>query len=281
MTEALGQSVADVRQAGGLKPDETVDHGLVLGSGLNPIADTLTIEAELAYGDISGFAKSLHHGHRGRLLLARWPATGVRCWILQGRFHLYQNLSVEQVTYPIELLAALGVRNLLLTNSAGGIRDDLKPGSLMCINDQINWTHSIPLNGRENSHVDMERAYDPAFVEILLNVANKQGLAMQQGVYLAVPGPTYETPAEVRLYRTLGADAVGMSTVLETIVARYHGLRVAGISAITNRAAGLSGQQAGATTLDHNHVIKTAGLVHNDLHKILSIFFDEVSRVPS
>lgn len=217
--------------------------GIVLGSGFGPVADALDDPTILAYADIPGFAVGSVIGHAGRLILGEWNGASVA--VLAGRAHYYEGFDWAEVTFPIRVLAELGVKDLLLTNAAGGIQKGLKVGDFLALNDHINFMGSNPLRGpvakgRER-FVDMTGAYDADLRERMIRAGNRLGMKIPEGVYLAVSGPSFETPAEIRAFRTLGADAVGMSTVPEAIVARQCGLRLAGLSCITNVAAGLAG----------------------------------------
>jgi purine-nucleoside phosphorylase len=213
--------------------------GIILGSGLGALADAAGIEAAIPYADIPHFPASTATGHRGRLLAGRLDDRPVV--MLQGRAHLYEGYTAAEVAFPIRVLAALGVRLVIVTNAAGGIAPTLRPGDLMVITDHINFTGTNPLIGPNDDALgtrfpDLSRAYDPDLVALALRAARDEGMSVQQGVYLAVSGPSYETPAELTMMGRWGADAVGMSTVPEVIAARHAGLRVLGISAITNVA---------------------------------------------
>lgn len=205
---------------------------VVAGTGLEAMAGGLEVAGELAYGEIPHFpVPSLHPG---RLLWGRW--SGRRVGLLLGRVHLYEGWSAGEVVRPLRTLQALGAGVAILTNAAGGLNPELRPGGLMLIRDQINLTGENPLVGeqREPRFPDMSRAYDPGLRELARRVAERRGLALREGVYVGLKGPSLETPAETRMLRLLGADAVGMSTVLEAIAAVHLGMRVLGISAITN-----------------------------------------------
>lgn len=218
---------------------------LVLGSGWGTVVDTLMdVEGRLAYEDIPGFPVSTVEGHQGCLLWGRMA--GVRIWVMQGRFHYYEGYSMEEVTFPVRVFARMGIRGLILTNAAGGIDPGFKPGQLMVIEDHINFMGDHPLRGPNPDELgprfpDMTEAWDTRLRDCFLEAAGQLSLPLHIGVYLAVSGPSFETPAEIRAFATLGASAVGMSTVPECIVARHAGLRVAGLSCITNLAAHLGG----------------------------------------
>jgi purine-nucleoside phosphorylase len=237
-SEALARAVATVRRVPG--PQPTV--GIVLGSGLGAFADTLLKPTMIGYADIPEMARSSVAGHAGKLVLGRHGALNVAA--LCGRVHLYEGHAPERVVFGVRLLVALGVRTVILTNAAGSIRPDLAAGDLMLIEDHLNLTGQNALAGANDAALgqrfpQMNDAYDPDLRALCQRVASERGIALQRGVYAGLLGPSYETPAEVRMLRTLGADAVGMSTVLETIAARHMGARCVAISCITNQAAGL------------------------------------------
>lgn len=248
-TAAVGQVRS---RLGGRAPEVAI----VLGSGLGGLADRLTDAVRIPYGDIPGFHLPTVEGHRGELVAG--TLAGRQVLAQSGRFHLYEGHSAEVAALPARLFAGLGIGTMIVTNAAGGIRPDFSPGTLMLITDHLNLTGRNPLVGHvmagEPRFPDMSAVYDPALRALALEVAHAQGLTLAQGVYAALLGPSYETPAEIRMLATLGADAVGMSTVPEVIVARARGLRVLGVSIITNAAAGVSGEQ-----LDHAEVMDMAG----------------------
>src|SRR5256714_8670954 len=209
---------------------------IVLGSGLGAFADELTESTSLAYQEISGFAQATVEGHVGRLVIGK--AGEVSIAAMQGRFHFYEGYSLEDVTFPIRVLKLLGVRTLILTNAAGSLHTELTPGSFMVISDHINLMGVNPLIGRNDERFgprfpDLTSTYDPDLQSIVIEEATAMNVDMRRGVYAALTGPSYETPAEIHMVRTLGADAVGMSTVPEAIVARHMEMRVIGISCIT------------------------------------------------
>ncbi len=231
--------------------------GIILGSGFGPIAEAIPEACSIPYSEIPGFPVGGVKGHSGQLILGRWH--GIEVAVLAGRAHFYEGFDMSTVTFPTRVLASLGIRDLLLTNAAGGIRRGLKPGDFVAISDHINFLGTNPLRGplapgRER-FIDMTAAYDPELRKRTLRVAKNLGMRIREGVYLAVSGPSFETPAEIRAFRTLGADIVGMSTVPEAIVARQCGMRVAGLSCITNVAAGLAGPHQ---SLSHGEVLEVA-----------------------
>jgi purine-nucleoside phosphorylase len=234
----IDEAVAGIRQrADGPQPHV----GIILGSGLGGLADAAAVTAAISYAEIPHFPVSTASGHPGRLVLGRLEGRPVA--MMQGRVHLYEGYTAAQVTFPIRVLAALGVRFLIVTNAAGGLARGFQPGDLMVITDHINFMGTNPLIGPNDDALgprfpDLSEAYDPALRATALAAAREEGIPLRQGVYLAVSGPSYETPAELAMMTRWGADAVGMSTVPEVIVARHAGLRVLGISAITNVAGG-------------------------------------------
>lgn len=217
---------------------------IILGSGFGPVAEEVTPERDFAYRDLPGFPVGNAPGHAGRLRIGTWHSVPVA--VLSGRAHHYEGFEPQEVVFATRVLAAMGVETLLLTNAAGGIHPRFRVGDFMVLNDHINFLGMNPLRGPiaegETRFVDMTQAYDPDLRKHLKSAAKTVGLPVREGVYLAVSGPSFETPAEIRAFRRWGADAVGMSTVPEVLVARQCGLRVAGCSCITNAAAGLGGK---------------------------------------
>jgi purine-nucleoside phosphorylase len=243
--------------------------GVVLGSGLGEFADQVTERSVIEYAVIPHFKKVSVAGHAGRLVLGKIGALPVA--VLQGRYHFYEGHDISDVVFPVRVLAKLGIKSLLLTNAAGGIHRDLRPGDLMVISDHINLMGINPLRGANDERLgprfpDMSHVYDQKFQEAIAAAQAEMGLASKRGVYLALSGPSYETPAEIRMLAALGADAVGMSTVPEAVCARHMGLRVAGISCVTNLAAGISAQ-----ALSHKEVTETAERVKGDFIKLLTL----------
>lgn len=229
---------------------------IILGSGLGPFADTLADALVLPASDIPGYPRSTVEGHRGRWVVGRHE--GRPLLAIQGRVHAYEGHPLRTIAFPIHLLAELGVKTLLITNAAGAINRFYRPGDLMVIDDHINLTFRNPLFGVNDQRFgprfpDMSRPYDPQLVELALAEGTRLGLRLHCGVYLGVLGPSYETAAEIRMGERLGADAVGMSTVPEVITAVYRGLRVLGISCMTNLATGIGHQR-----LRHEDVIEIA-----------------------
>ena len=247
---------------------------LVLGSGLGAVADAVDDPIAIPYGDLPGFPQSTVPGHAGRLVLGRLAGTPAA--VFQGRAHLYEGIPAAQLAIPTRTAHALGSELLVLTNAAGSLRAEIGPGRLMAITDHINLTGANPLTGRNDDalgprFVGMGRAYDPELRDLLHAAAGHEGLTLAEGVYLAVAGPTFETPAEIRAFRTLGADAVGMSTVPEVIAAAHLGLRTAAVSAITNLAEGL-----GDEPLSHEQTLAGAHRAAADLQRVLLRFAQEL-----
>ncbi len=248
--------------------------GIVLGSGLGAAAEAVTDAVVVPYGEIPHFPQSTVEGHSGRIvagLLGESPVV-----ILQGRVHFYEGYSPQQVTFPMRVLGALGVRAVVLTNAAGGIKEGYRVGQLVALSDHINLMGWNPLTGPNEPRFglrpgtglrffDMTEAYSKALRALAHQAASEEGFTLEEGVYLATPGPSFETPAEIRAFRALGATLVGMSTVPETIVARHMGIEVLGISCVTNLAAGL-----GSTPLSHEEVFETGRQVEATLAGLLT-----------
>lgn len=229
--------------------------GIILGSGLGEFADE-NCDFALFYSDIPNFIKSSVKGHKGRLVFAE--ISGKKVVMMQGRSHFYEGHSMSEITYPVKVMKKLGVKALILTNAAGAVNESFNPSDLMLITDHINFMGQNPLIGLNDDSLgerfpDMSEIYKKDLIILAQKCAEKIGIKPQQGVYFATSGPSYETPAEIKMARTLGADAVGMSTVPESIVANYCGLNVLGISCISNSASGVNG----AAKLSHEEVIAT------------------------
>jgi purine-nucleoside phosphorylase len=248
MGDIVRDAVAAVRRRDGREPEAA----LILGSGLGAMADELEEATAMPFGEVPGFPRAAVAGHAGRLVIGRLE--GRTCVVLQGRFHLYEGHDAATVALPTRVMLGLGARTLIVTNAAGGIRRTLAAGQLMLIDDHINLMWSNPLAGPvvhgDERFPDMSRPYDARLQELASQVALAEGVPLARGVYAALLGPTYETPAEVRMLERLGADAVGMSTAPEVIAARARGVPVLGISLISNAAAGLS-----PVPLHHDEVV--------------------------
>ena len=246
---------------------EDVRTALVLGSGLGAFADELEEARAIPYSEIPGFARPTVEGHAGRLVVGR--VGGATVAAMQGRFHFYEGYTLEEVTFPIRALGLLGAKSLVLTNAAGGLNNSYEQGALILICDHLNLMGTNPLLGRNDERFgprfpDMTEVYDREFQEAAIREAHAMGLELKRGIYAALSGPSYETPAEIRMLRLLGADAVGMSTVPEAIVARQMSLRVLGFSCITNMAAGVLDKP-----INHEEVIETGERVRETFAELL------------
>ncbi|MBE7498155.1 MAG: purine-nucleoside phosphorylase [Verrucomicrobiaceae bacterium] len=241
--------------------DACPDTAIVLGSGLGGVVESFGVEFEVPYTEVPGLTASTVPGHAGRLVLARHG--GRPLLLAQGRRHLYEGLTAHEVTAGIRFMHGIGVRRVVLTNAAGAIRDSFEAGGLMMITDHLNLQGTTPLLGGAHFH-DMSEVYSSTWRERLHQAAQQEGMKLHEGVYAALLGPQYETPAEIRMLRTLGADAVGMSTVPEAIQARALGMEVAGISMLTNWAAGLKPQ-----TLHHAEVVEVGRAASGELARLL------------
>lgn len=259
-----------VRARSSLKPGV----GLVLGSGLGRIAEQLSDPVALPFTELPGWPAASAPGHAGRLVLGKWLGVPVVC--LQGRFHLYEGHDASLVVEPVLLMGRLGASVLVLTNAAGGVDESYVAGTLMVIGDHLNLTGRMPLLGPNDDSIgprfpDLTEAWSPRLRQLLHQAAAEEDVPLVEGVYAGLTGPTYETPAEVRMLRTLGADAVGMSTVLEAIAARWAGLEVCGISLVTNPGAGITGEP-----LTHEEVLSAANEAGPRLARVLQRFVSAV-----
>ncbi|TVY11540.1 purine-nucleoside phosphorylase [Paenibacillus cremeus] len=259
----IQEAAAYIRSKYAAKPEI----GLILGSGLGVIADLVEQAVVIHYEDIPHFPVSTVEGHAGELLLG--TIEGRHVLLMKGRFHMYEGYGVETVSFPVRVMKELGVDKLLVTNAAGGINTSYVAGDLMLIKDHINFTARNPLIGPNLNELgvrfpDMSEAYSKRMREVAKAVAAEQGVKLQEGVYIGLLGPSYETPAEIRMMRTLGADAVGMSTVAEVIVARHAGIEVLGFSCISNMAAGILDQP-----LSHAEVMETTERVKQTFLKLI------------
>ena len=261
----LEAAAAKIKRRSALRPTLA----LVLGSGFHSAAGAIELDAELPYHSVPGFPATGIGGHAGRLMIGRMA--GIPVLVLSGRAHYYEGWSMDEVTFPIRALARVGIQSVLLTNAAGGINRRFRTGDFMTLRDHINFMGANPLLGAaasdESRFVDLTRTYDPNLNRLLNKAAHQAKVTLHSGVYLAVSGPSYETPAEIRAFAGLGADVVGMSTVPEAIVARQCGLRVAAVSCITNLAAGRSRR-----ALSHADVLAVAEQLKHQAARLLSIF---------
>ncbi|MBM7701652.1 purine-nucleoside phosphorylase [Metabacillus iocasae] len=258
------------------KYETTPKVGLILGSGLGVLADEIQDAVKIPYNEIPEFPISTVEGHAGQLVLG--TIHNVPVVAMQGRFHFYEGYGLDKVTFPVRVMKELGVQTLIVTNAAGGVNESYEPGDLMIISDHINNFGTNPLIGPNDSTLgvrfpDMSEAYCKNLRALAKDVASKLTIHVQEGVYVGNTGPTYETPAEVRMLRTLGGDAVGMSTVPEVIVARHAGMKVLGISCISNMAAGILDQP-----LHHDEVIETTEKVKQ---QFLSLVKELVKEIPN
>jgi purine-nucleoside phosphorylase len=249
---------------------------LVLGSGLGAFAEEFSDATKIPYADIPYFPRSTAIGHAGRLVIGKVAAVSVAG--MQGRVHLYEGYSAKQVVFPVRVFARMGVKAVILTNAAGGIKREFSQGRLVVISDHINLQGVNPLTGPNDERFglrfhDMTAAYDRRFREMAVDEGNRLGIGMYEGVYAALAGPSYETPAEIRYLRTIGADLVGMSTVPEVIAARHSGMRVLGISCVTNAAAGILDQP-----LNHLEVLETAERVKGQFVNLLKAVIPRIAE---
>ncbi len=242
---------------------------LVLGSGLGDYADTLEDAVKIPYSEIPNFPQPTVEGHAGAFVFGKKEGKSVA--VAQGRVHYYEGLAMQEITLPVRVLAAMGVKTLALTNAAGGVNLSYKPGTLMLISDHINFSGANPLIGPNLEKFgprfpDVSDLYTAEIREKIKAKAAEANIPLEEGVYLMCSGPNYETPAEIRAFRTLGADAVGMSTVPEALVAGHSGMDVVGVSCITNMAAGVL-----PVKLNHAEVVETAAKVHDEFHRLVDV----------
>lgn len=251
LAAAVQRAARILAQASALRPELAI----VLGSGFGPVLERMEVVKEIPYAKLPAFPEPIVQGHSGKLVLGTLGDTPVV--VLSGRAHYYEGHTMAEVTFAVRVLAEFGVRDLLLTNAAGGVNRRFRPGDFMRLTDHINFMGENPLRGPcppgLTRFLDLSQVYDPTLGGLLDRAAKRAGVRWHRGVYLALSGPTYETPAEIRAFARLGGDAVGMSTVPEAIVARHLGLRVAAVSCISNQAAGLSPHP-----LSHEEVLATA-----------------------
>lgn len=248
--------------------------GLILGSGLGVLADEIENKIEIEYSKIPNFPESTVEGHKNRFIFGDIEGCDVAA--MQGRFHYYEGYSIRQVVFPVWVMKTLGIEKLIVTNAAGGINIDYNAGDLMIIKDHINFMNANPLIGENMERFgprfpDMSKAYSPRMINIAKECFRKHGIKTNEGVYIAMSGPAYETPAEIRAARILGADAVGMSTVPEVIAANHAGIEVIGISCITNMAAGVLNNP-----LSHKEVMSTAEAVKDKFTMLIRSLIKEI-----
>jgi purine-nucleoside phosphorylase len=253
------QDILETRDFIMSKTDHRPTVGLILGSGLGSLADEIENPFKIPYSDIPHFAKSEAVGHANELVIGE--LNGKTVVAMKGRFHYYEGFTLDEVTFPVRVMKALGVENLIITNACGAVNTSFNPGDLMLITDHLNLVGTNPLIGPNNAELgtrfpDVSQVYNFDLRNIASEVAKEQNITLQEGVYAWWSGPAYETPAEIRMIRTLGADAVGMSTVPEAVVAVHGNMKVLGISCLTNMACGILDQP-----LSHDEVIEVAALV--------------------
>ncbi|HZS41990.1 MAG TPA: purine-nucleoside phosphorylase [Polyangia bacterium] len=272
----MERGVADVRAAIGERRPRV---GLILGSGLGGFADTLDDRVEVPFERITGLVPATIVGHAGVVAFGRAGALPVAAF--KGRIHFYEGHDLARVAFPARLLVALGCKTLILTNAAGGIDPSLAPGEIVILRDHLNLLGGSPLRGPNDDSLgprfpDMSEVYARPLRQIAADAGAEVGLTLRQGVYAACPGPNYETPSEVRMLRTLGADLVGMSTVPEAIAARHLGARVLGLSCVTNLAAGITDQP-----LSHDEVTETAARVRDQFQALLAAILARLAKEAS
>jgi len=258
------------------KFDREIQVALVLGSGLGAFADEIENAVKISYEQIPHFARSTVEGHAGRLVLGE--IAGVSVAVQQGRFHYYEGYDLKDVTFPIRVFGLLGIKNLILTNAAGSIDSNFKPGSLMLIHDHLNLMGVNPLRGKNDERFgarfpDMSEVYSRKFQEIAKEAAKEMDFDLRRGVYCALSGPTYETPAEIHYLRYAGADAVGMSTVPEAIIAHHQGMKILAISCVSNYAAGISEEE-----INHEEVMEIGKLVAETFKNLLKRVIPKIAE---
>lgn len=273
MTDAALETANRVKA---LAPGAAPRIGVILGSGLGAVADQVEKPVHIRYADLPSFPQSSVAGHAGKMVLG--GLGGASVVVMQGRVHLYEGMRHDDIKVFVRTLKRLGCDAVLITNAAGSLRREMGPGSLMAVTDHISFIPGNPLIGPNDDAYGprfpaLEDAYDPALRALLQRAAKRLNVNLAEGVYAGCLGPSFETPAEIRAYAKLGADAVGMSTVPETIVARHCGLRVAAVSVITNLAAGMSDEK-----LSHEQTLNTAGRAAETLSKLVMGFLEEYAR---
>lgn len=273
MTQSLRERITEAAAYIKDQGVQDIEMGLILGSGLGELGDEVEQSIAIPYEAIPHFPVSTVVGHAGQLVYG--TLGGKKVLAMQGRFHYYEGYNLEEVTFPVRVMKELGIHSLVVTNASGGVNTDFEPGDLMMITDQINFTGVNPLHGPNDEDLgprftDMSHAYDKEYQKLIRVVAQEQNIALKEGIYMGFSGPTYETPAEIRMARTIGADAVGMSTVPEVIVANHAGLRVLGIACITNLAAGMQ------ANLNHEEVVETTNRVKETFKSFVKAILEKV-----
>ena len=273
MYQKLMTCLASIREKTDFKPEV----GLILGSGLGDYAEGIQIETTVEYNDIEGFPVSTVAGHKGRFVFGYVEKTPVV--IMQGRVHYYEGYPMSEVVLPTRLMGMMGIKKLILTNAAGGVNTSYNAGDFMMITDHITTAVPSPLIGHNIDELgvrftDMSEVYSDELQDVIRNAAKECGIKLQEGVYVQLTGPNYETPAEIRMVRNWGADAVGMSTACEAMAARHMGIEVCGISCITNMAAGIM-----KVKLDHKEVQETADRVSNQFKELITKIVKNMQRI--
>lgn len=268
--EKIAEAVKHISQKTDVRPEV----GLILGSGLGNLADKMEVSTSIPYSDISYWPRSTAPGHHGKLLFG--SLAGIPSVIMQGRIHYYEGYTMEEVVLPVRVLGLLGLKTLIVTNASGGINRDIPPGGITVIEDHINCMGSNPLIGQNYDELgprfpDMSAAYDREYIQKLFIAAAKTGITLHRGVYMAFTGPSFETPAEIRMAERMGADIVGMSTVPEVIAANHMGIRVCGISCVANAAAGISKER-----LTHSEVLHTMMESSGSFSELIFAFMKEL-----
>ena len=268
------EDILEAKQYIESKTNQKPEIGLILGSGLGILADEIQNPVVIPYSEIPHFAKSEAIGHANELVIGELKGKIVAA--MKGRFHYYEGYTLDEVTFPVRVMKALGIETLIITNACGAVNTDFNPGDLMLIKDHINLTGTNPLIGKNNDQLgtrfpDLSRVYTPELRSLAQDVASELEIDIRTGVYAWWSGPTYETPAEIRMIRTLGGDAVGMSTVPEAIVAAHSKMKVLGISCLTNMAAGILDQP-----LSHDEVIEVAGKVRSKFTQLLKGILEKI-----
>lgn len=268
--EIIERSVDIIRS----KTKRQPEIGMVLGSGLGDYAECIEDAVCIPYNELPGFPVSTVQGHAGQLIIGRCQGKDVVA--MQGRIHYYEGYSQREIVRPIQMMIKLGIKKMLLTNAAGGISKELKPGMLMVVRDHINFSGTNPLIGENNDDAgprfpDMTHVYDSYYRGLLLEKAAERKIELAEGVYMMTSGPCYETPAEIRMFKGFGADAVGMSTVPEAIICAHSQIPTVGISCITNMAAGILDQP-----LNHQEVMDTAGMARKTFIDVVNIVLSEI-----
>lgn len=270
MLDHIQQTAAFLKQKTSIHPEI----GIVLGSGLGALVNEISIDTAIPFEDIPGFAVSTVEGHQGRLIFG--TIGNKKVIAMQGRFHYYEGYSMQEITFPIRVMKELGVETLLLSNASGGMNPEFKVGDIMIITDHINLFPDSPLRGKNDNRLgprfpDMSQVYDKLLISKILEIGKTQNILLKQGVYAGVMGPCFETPAEYRFFYRIGADAVGMSTVPEAIVAVHSGMKCFGISVITD--LGIDGQ---VNTVSHQEVLAAAKSTEQKLSKLINAFITDL-----